>query len=129
MTTIRFTILGTLALIGFGATANAQFAPGFGYGRTYQSGGTTITPYSISQQQYTATPWLQQVTYNQTYLNAWTGVTYQRQYFSNPYGTWSTVRAYDPYAGPALDYRYANTGPIDVYSRFGPYRPGFVIRR
>jgi hypothetical protein len=137
----RITGLAVLSLLGLSATqANAQFVPGWGYQRGVTYSGATITPFGVSQRFTSANPWLRQVVDNQTYVNHWTGVAYQRQYFSNPYGTWATTRAYNPWFGPVLDTRYANYGPIvpanyltpysaDVYSRFGRYRPGFIIGR
>jgi hypothetical protein len=123
------TIVASLIMtFGLSSAAHAQFVPGFGYGRSIVTGGTTITPYSIASRNYSYTPWLRQVTYNRTYLDTWSGQVYQRQYFSNPLGTWSTTRAYNPWIGPVVDYRYSNYGPIDVYSQYGPYRPGFVMR-
>jgi hypothetical protein len=132
MTTIRFGILTTLVGLAISAnTAQAQYIPGFvpGYGRPIVAGGATITPFSVSQRHYSVTPWLRQVTDSQVFVDSWTGVTYQRNYFSNPYGTWQTTRAFNPWVGPVADFRYANVGPIDVYARYGPYRPGFVIGR
>jgi hypothetical protein len=130
MTMLRIATLAILSTLGMAAgSASAQFVPGWGYGRPIITGGATITPFSISNQYTAVTPWLRQVVDNRTYVDQWTGVVYNRQYFSNPYGTWSTVRAYDPWVGPLLNYRYANVGPIvDPYA-VGPYRPGFVIAR
>lgn len=152
MNASKIALISFLLLLGTAfcvSEAKAQFAPGFGFsgagfGTPLTAPAFCATPFrnayapqiqtaayfspfgGINTINQTVTPWLRQTTYNQTYINPLTGVAYQRQVFSNPYGTFSTVRGYDPFFGAQSYYQQSNFGPVDPYN-YGTYRPGFNI--
>ena len=105
-------LFATALTIGTANTASAQVFFGPGFGPTYQQ-STFVTPNGgFVNRTSTYDPFIGQSTYNNTYVNPYTGMSSQRQFVSGPGYSYGTNYGYSN--GYGNGYGYIPQQPLPV---------------